>query len=129
MNIRTKTLASDILSYLNENGEVVRKNLYVPFSEYAYQYYARTLRRLIDEGNVETKRVSLNSVTTTRVSLTKKGQEFLRDSAGDTPNKKKDSKTRPRRQQLVDRKQFLQPAGRNIKKFQRIVSVPAIIRR
>lgn len=23
MNIRTKTLASDILSYLNENGEVV----------------------------------------------------------------------------------------------------------
>ena len=101
MNIRTKTLASDILSYLNENGEVVRKNLYVPFSEYAYQYYARTLRRLIDKGYVETKRVSLNSVTTTRVSLTKKGQELLRDSVGDTPNKKKDSKTRPRRQQLV----------------------------
>lgn len=76
MNIRTKTLASDILSYLNENGEVVRKNLYVPFSEYAYQYYARTLRRLIDEGYVETKRVSLNSVTTTRVSLTKKDKSF-----------------------------------------------------
>lgn len=103
MNIRTKTLANDILSYLNENGEVVRKNLYVPFSEYAYQYYARTLRRLIDEGYVETKRVSLNSVTTTRVFLTKKGQEVLRDSAEGIPNKKKkkDSKPKPRRQQLI----------------------------
>ena len=49
MNIRTKTLASDILSYLNENGEVVRKNLYVPFSEYAYQYYARKQKKLIEE--------------------------------------------------------------------------------
>lgn len=103
MNIRKGVLASTILDYLKENGEVVRKTLYVPFSEYAYQYYARTVRRLIDEGYIETKRVSLNSVTTTRVSLTEKGRSALKELSKDSQEQpaRPRNRMRARRQQLV----------------------------
>lgn len=45
-------LSIEIMEYLFEVREIHRKNLYLPFASYNYAYYARILKRLIDEGYI-----------------------------------------------------------------------------
>lgn len=60
------TLRYEILSYLNKVGGIPRKNLYTPFAQSNYKYYARTLTEMINEGEVEVYRYKqLNHVRIT----------------------------------------------------------------
>lgn len=78
MRFFTDALSVQILEHLNRGGEVQRKSLYVPFSQYNYNYYARILRRLITENYVET--VTRNRATYIR--LTPKGIDAIKANGG-----------------------------------------------
>lgn len=75
MRLMEDALSIYILEYLYKVKEVQRKNLSVPFSGYSYKYYARVLKRLIDEGYIEVfKKNKVNNVR-----LAPKGlEEYLR---------------------------------------------------
>lgn len=89
------------MQYLAASGAVPRKNLYTPFVGYAYRYYARVIKRLLDEGYLELFRQGrLN-----HVKITPKGEGVLKDKLEDDvqflPKNKTGTAKRKRRQSLV----------------------------
>lgn len=74
MRFVADALSVRLLEHLAKVGEIPRKTLYTAFSEtYNYRYYARTVKRLIDEGYIDTgKRNSM-----VHVRLSQKGEHAL----------------------------------------------------
>ena len=73
MRLFDDVLAVDLMRYLYKVGNIHRKKLYIPFASYSYQYYARTLKRLIDEEYIEVyKEARVNYL-----KLTHKGVDAL----------------------------------------------------
>lgn len=73
MRLITDALSIEIMEYLFGVREIHRKNLYLPFSGYNYNYYARVLKRLIDEEYVTVfKKRQVNYI-----KLSEKGEEAL----------------------------------------------------
>ena len=75
MGFYKDSLGVEILRYLNHAGQVPRKNLYTPFIGYAYRYYARVVKQLIEEGYLSVTRY--NRVNC--VAITGKGKAQLTD--------------------------------------------------
>ena len=75
MGFYKDSLGVEILRYLNHAGQVPRKNLYTPFIGYAYRYYARVVKQLIEEGYLSVTRY--NRVNC--VAITDKGKAQLTD--------------------------------------------------
>lgn len=73
MGFYKNSLGVEILRYLNHAGQVPRKNLYTPFIGYAYRYYARVVKQLIEEGYLSVTRY--NRVNC--VAITDKGKAQL----------------------------------------------------
>lgn len=95
------SLSVEVMQYLAASGAVPRKNLYTPFVGYAYRYYARVIKRLLDEGYLELFRQGrLN-----HVKITPKGEGVLKDKLEDDvqflPKNKTGTAKRKRRQSLV----------------------------
>lgn len=97
MRLYESTLAVDILDYLNRVGGIPRKQLYTPFSEYSYRYYASIVKRLLDESYLESYSYNrINHVRLTSGGLnaliekTESSKEIKNQSAkADSPKKKK----------------------------------------
>lgn len=75
MAFRKNGLGLQILQYLNHTGQIPRKNLYTPFTSYAYEYYRQVLQNLITEGYAQISRDGYKRINC--VSITTKGQEEL----------------------------------------------------
>lgn len=70
MRLIEDALSICIMEYLYEVKEIHRKNLSIPFSNYNYKYYARIVKRLIDEGYIEVfKKNRVNYVRLTSEGL------------------------------------------------------------
>lgn len=52
MKLYKNSLSVEILEYLYRSGKIPRKNLQIPFVDYAYRYYARVVHNLIEEGYI-----------------------------------------------------------------------------
>ena len=73
MRLFEDALAIEIMKYLFEVKEIHRKNLYLPFASYNYAYFARILKRLIDEDYITVfKKNRVNYV-----KLSDKGEKAL----------------------------------------------------
>lgn len=99
MRLFDDALALAILEYLASTGGVPRKNLYTPFVGYAYRYYAKTVKRLLDEGYLEIYRYERIN----HIHLTKEGKAALADKEKDVliREPKSNSAKKKRRQALV----------------------------
>lgn len=75
MRIYEDALAQSILEHLHSTGCIVRKNLYTPFTGYAYKYYARVVKRLVNEGYLET----LTKYKRVHIQITPKGTQTLNE--------------------------------------------------
>lgn len=83
MGFYKESLGVEILRYLNRAGQVPRKNLYTPFVEYSYRYYARVVQQLLHEGNV--KIVRNNRINC--VAITESGKAQLANLYADDKEK------------------------------------------
>lgn len=99
MRLYDDTLALAILEYLAPTGGVPRKNLYTPFVGYAYRYYAKTVKRLLDEGYLEVYRYERIN----HIRLTKEGRAALAAKEENVVFRepKSNSAKKKRRQSLV----------------------------
>lgn len=94
------TLRYEILSYLNKSGGIPRKNLYTPFAQSNYKYYARTLSEMIKQGQIEVYRYKqLNHVRITeagKVYLSERKVEEIKRSVNKEQKKPRNKKAEKR---------------------------------
>ena len=97
-------LSIEIMEYLFEVREIHRKNLYLPFASYNYAYYARILKRLIDEGYItvfKKNRVNYIRLSDKGEKALIKKQVMTKDEAAQRKKQRQYAPRAKKREQLV----------------------------